>query len=175
MTNPSFRLSVDMARKRMLYPAITIAAPSVTMIELPVQHRGTGLGLERYYPVMLETDAELQEFEQFLEQPRSEAAAPDLLDRRPSALQSGNVLIFRYEPPAESWPWLLVCCWPPNFTAADAMMGASMARGCYTTEMFEHAADLNNHSLALLRTLNSDDNIDLRLIAAELLPPAGTA
>ncbi|MGB3930857.1 MAG: hypothetical protein WBL20_18075 [Sphingobium sp.] len=173
---PVYRLSRHLASRRVLYPSITIAAPSVLVIDIPPLLRGDGLALGRYYAIILETDFELRELEDFLDAPRDAPVAPDLLDHRPSGLRSDSVLISRYEPPEEGWPWLLVCRWPEFYAAiARGMSDCAMARGCYTTELFEHPEDLDAHSLALLESLGKREDISIRLIAAEALPPAGNA
>lgn len=176
MTQRGYRLSEQLARRRMLYPSSTIAAPSVLVIDVSPRHRGAGLALGRYYAIVLETDDELKELQRFLDAPRLAPVPPDLFDHRPSRLRSDNVLISRYEPPEEGWPWLLVCRWPESYAAAaSGIPGCDMARGCYTTELFDKAEDVDSHSLAILQLLNSNSEISVRLIAADVLPPGGSA
>ena len=109
-----YRLSDDLAKRRLLYPSPLISAPSVLVIDLPVSNRGAGLPLGRYYPIILETDDECAEIERFLNAPRRAAVRSDILDLRPSQLRSDNVLISRYDPPVAGWPWLSVCRWPDS-------------------------------------------------------------
>lgn len=171
-----YRLSRHLASRRALYSSTTIAAPSVLVIDIPPPLRGAGLALGRYYAIILETDFEMQELEAFLEAPRGAPVAPDLLDHRPSALKSDSVFISRYEPPEEGWPWLLVCRWPESYAAiAREMSDCAMARGCYTTELFEHPEEVDAHSLALVESLGRRRELSIRLIAAESLPSAGNA
>lgn len=170
------RLSQTLARVRMLYASPMIAAPSVMLIDMPVRNRGEGLALGRYYAIILETDEERAELERFLDEPRSAAVAPDLLDRRPSAMVSDNVLISRYEPPEEGWPWVLVCRWPePYSRAAEVTPGCDMARGCYTMEVFDNPDDVEEHSIALLEQLSSYGELSIRMITPQSLSPSGTA
>lgn len=173
---PVYRLSRSLAGRRILYPSTTIAAPSVLVIDIPPGLRGEGLALARYYAIILETDIELRELEDFLDAPRDAPVPPDLLDHRPSALRADSVLISRYDPPEEGWPWLMVCRWPESYASiAREVPGCAMARGCYTTELFERPEHLDAHSLALLESLGANHELSIRLIAAEALPPAGNA
>lgn len=170
------RLSQTLARDRMLYVSPMIAAPSVMLIDMPVKNRGRGLALGRYYVIVLETEEECAELDRFLNEPQSMAVAPDLLDRRPSALVSNNVLISRYEPPAEGWPWVLVCRWPELYArAAKGMPGCDMARDCYTMEVFEHPADLEEHSIALLQQLGTQGELSIRMLTPQSLSQPGSA
>jgi hypothetical protein len=63
MTHTTYRLSDDLARRRLLYPSSIISAPSVLLIDLTPSMRGAGLGLGRYYAMIIETDAEHAEIE----------------------------------------------------------------------------------------------------------------
>ncbi len=171
-----YRLSQTLARERMLYASPMIAAPSVMLIDMPVRNRGERLALGRYYAIILETDQERAELDRFLDEPRSTAVAPDLLDRRPSAMFSDNVLISRYEPPEEGWPWVLVCRWPePYSRVARDTPGCDMARGCYTMEVFEHSEDLEEHSIALLEQLGTQGRLSIRMLTPQSLSRSGTA
>ncbi len=171
-----YRLSQTLARERMLYASPMIAAPSVMLIDMPIRNRGVGLALGRYYAIILETDEERAELDRFLNEPRSAVVAPDLLDRRPSAMVSDNVLISRYEPPAEGWPWVLVCRWPePYSRVAKDTSGCDMARGCYTMEAFEHAADVEEHSIAILEQLGMHGELSIRMLTPQSLSRSGTA
>lgn len=171
-----YRLSQTLARERMLYASPMIAAPSVMLIDMPFRNRGEGLALGRYYAIILETDEERAELDRFLDEPRSAAVAPDLLDRRRSAMVSDNVLISRYEPPEEGWPWVLVCRWPEVYSLpARNTRGCDMARGCYTMEAFEHPDDLEEHSFTLLGQLGTQGELSIRLLTPQSLSQAGTA
>lgn len=169
------RLGDRIAKRRLLYPAPLIGAPSVMVLDVPEPNRGAGLALGRYYPIIVETDAELRELEGFLDEPRAALVVPDLLDHRPSQLWSGNVLILRYEPPAHGWPWLCLVRWPASFAEAAAEQGIDMARGCYTMTLFEGSAGLDAHCVALLGTLGADHQLDLRMLSSDRLPPSGNA
>lgn len=163
------------ARKRVLYPSPLITAPSVLVIDVPAAHRGRGLSLDRYYVIIIENDAERSELERFLTTPRSIMVPPDLLDHRPSNHWSGTVVISRYEPPAPDWPWLLVARWPDSFSQSAGDGGISMARGCYTMELFEDPEALQAHSTALLENLASHYPISVRLLSGDAIAVEGTA
>lgn len=100
------RLIDCLARERRFYPAPTLAAPGVMVIDVPPASRGPGLALGRYYPIVVETLAEREELEAYLHAERTADVVPDLFDMRGSALQSELVLVWRYEPPEPSWPWI---------------------------------------------------------------------
>jgi hypothetical protein len=171
-----YSLSQTLARERMLYASPMIAAPSVMLIDMPLRNRGVGLALGRYYAIIMETDEERAELDRFLDEPRSAAVAPDLLDRRPSAMVADNVLISRYEPPEEGWPWVLVCRWPdPYSRVARETPGCDMARGCYTMEVFEHLEDVEEHSIALLEQLGTHGELSIRTLTPSSLSQSGTA
>lgn len=170
-----YRLSQTLARDRMLYPAPMITAPSVLLIDMPVRNRGEGLALGRYYTIVLETNEERGELDRFLDEPRPAVVAPDLLDTRPSSVISDHVIISRYEPPADGWPWVLVCRWPePYGRIASKSPGCDMARGCYTMEVFEHLDDLEEYSAALLEQLGMRGELKIRMLTPGS-SPTGTA
>ena len=107
--------------------------------------------------------------------PRSAPALPDLLDHRPSNLWLETILISRYEPPAEGWPWLSIARWPDEFMAAARTHDLAMARGCYTMEMFDRVNELDAHQAAMLEGLRAHYPINVRMLAADLLPGGGSA
>lgn len=82
----SYRLTDDVARLRLCYPAPLATMPAVMLIDIPAGARGDALLLDRYYPIVIESPAEHDELEAFLGATRASAAAPDLLDRRASQL-----------------------------------------------------------------------------------------
>lgn len=168
-----YRLSEDLARQRVLYPSPLISAPSVLVIDIPLSARGAGLALGRYYAIVLETDAERAELEHFLCEPRRGPVPPDLLDHRLSALVSDHVLISSYDPPAEGWPWLMVCRWPESLTASFAK--TSMARGCYSMELFDSREAMEASSFRLIQTLGTEHEIAVRLLAADQMSAPGHA
>lgn len=170
-----YRLCDDLARKRLFYPSPLISAPSVLVIDVPPLNRGTALPLGRYYPIILETDDERAEIECFLAAPRQEAVLPDIFDLRPSQLRSDNVLISRYDPPISGWPWLSVCRWPDRFAAAAVSPGVAMARSCYTMELFNSAAELDESQIEIVASLGDRHEIELRLLTAGTMPMAGRA
>ena len=170
-----YRLSEDLARRRILYPSHLISAPSVLVIDIPPSARGVGLALGRYYAIVLETDAERAELERYLHETREGPVPPDLLDHRPSALVSDHVLISSYDPPAEGWPWLLVCRWPASLTAGIVEPKVSMARGCYSMELFHSREAMEEGSVLLIQTLSAEHEISVRLLAADQMSAPGTA
>jgi len=132
-----YRLVDHLALDRRFYPSPIPGGPNVLVIDIPVGSRGAGLALGRYYPVILETEAEVDEFDRFLQRLRPKAVRPDIFDHRPSAFHSEQILVTRFEPPELGWPWASICKWPDSFARSGLDQGLAMARGCYTMELFE--------------------------------------
>jgi hypothetical protein len=145
------------------------------VIDVPPASRGAGLALDRYYPIIIESDAEKIELDRFLAEPRAIPVLPNLFDHRPSNLWAESILISRYDPPEPGWPWLTVVCWPAGFTQAARDNGIAMARGCYTFEMFERLDDADVHSVALLDGLQSHYRTRVRLLSADTMATEGRA
>lgn len=135
--------------------------PDVLMIDIPPHHFSPSLPLERYYPVIIETDAEYAEMEAFLAMDRLRAVAPDLLDRRCSALIGDDVVIARYTPPCPGWPWLMLCRWPPDYAAMVPEKDNSFARGNYTSEVFYELEEIVEAEARLIETLGTDRTVRL--------------
>lgn len=148
-------LNDDLAACRQLYHRSLPALPDILLIDIPLRYAGAGLALGRYYPVILESTTELAEMEALLAADRPEPVVPNLFDRRPSSLHSDDILFARYAPPAAGWPWLLLCRWPPSYTAMVPADGDLFARGAYTVELFGVPADLEHYEAQLLATLGS--------------------
>jgi hypothetical protein len=85
--------------------------PDVLLIDIPPDYASPS-PLGRYYPVIIETDAEYAEMTEFLTVDRLRLVVPDLFDHRPSALRGDDIVFARYAPTAPGWPWLLICRWP---------------------------------------------------------------
>lgn len=145
------------------------------LIDVPLENRGAALALGRYYPIIVETDAELAELDRFLEETRSQPTAPDLLDRRPSQLWSPNVLISRYEPPLPGWPWLCVVRWPEPFVQAAIDQDVEMARGCYSMAAFQEPDEVDAHCIDLLENLGTCGELSVRLLTADRIGSGGHA
>lgn len=138
--------------------------PNVLLIDIPPHHWSPSLPLERYYPVILETDAEYAEMEGFLDMDRLRPVAPDLFDRRCSALNGDDVVNARYAPPLPSWPWLKLCRWPPDYAAMVPAQDDNFARGAYTSEVFTALDDIVQAEVRLLEMLGSHHQV---LLAAQ--------
>lgn len=136
------RLTDDLAARRRLYARPAFTAPAMMLIDVPPHLAGADLPLGRYYPVILENDAELAEFEIFLAADRASAVVPDIFATRPSTLYTGAIALFEYAAPEAGWPWLLLCHWPREHTARAAHDPQLLARGAYTIEIFLGRADL---------------------------------
>lgn len=169
------RLTDHLAKRRLFYPSALISAPGALVIDVPVGSRGPGLALDRYYVAILESEAEVAEMERLLAEPRSVPVPPDLFDDRPSGLLTDTILVSRYDPPKQGWPWLSICRWPASFAAAGGDLGMNMARGCYTMEAFQTPAALEAHQAELLESLAREHSITVRTLSADRMPAPGTA
>ena len=165
-----YRLTDDIARSRLLYSAPVVSAPHILLIDLPACHRGAGLLLQRYYSVILETEAEVEEMESWLARPREDAVPPSLFDKRASRVTGQGVLVARLNPVRAGWPWLVVCRWP-----ASAAPHIQLARGCYSIEAFDTSQAMTRHCVTLLAALGQNRTLKLRMVSADALSPAGTA
>ena len=135
--NPAMRLSDELAARRRLYAMPLVTAPAVMVIDIPPRLAGQGLALDRYYIVMIETDEELAAFEAFLTVDRDGLRAPDLLDRKPSCREAGEISFFEFSPPEPGWPWILLCHWPRHFARMFGTVPDAFARRAYWMEAFD--------------------------------------
>lgn len=150
------RIIDELAATRCYYGRSLPTLPDILLIDIPSRFGGRGLALGRYYPVILETLAEQVEFEAFLCAERPKLAPPALLDRRPSSLCLTDIVFAHYEPQAPGWPWLLLCCWPPSYTAMVQSPGDEFARGAYTVDAFVNSEEADAAESLLLETLGPD-------------------
>lgn len=162
------RLIDDLAARRTYYHRSLPTLPDILLIDIPPRFSGPGLALGRYYPVILETLAELSEFEAFLCEQRPALMAPTLLDRRPSALRIDDIVFARYRPTAPDWPWLLLCCWPPAYTAMADPATDAFARGTYTIDAFTTERQVDAAEAQLLAVLGPDDARHVRTVATRI-------
>lgn len=133
------------------------------LIDIPARFAHPTLPLGRYYPILVETEAERAELLAFIAATREGPVRPDLLDRRPSALVVTRITFAVYPPPQNGWPHLLLCCWPASHVelAADPDL---FARGVYTIEAFETEAGLSLASSRLLATLAQQSDLTINHI-----------
>ncbi|WBQ17717.1 hypothetical protein [Sphingobium yanoikuyae] len=147
------RLIDQLAATRIYYLRPLPTLPDILLIDIPASFAGDGLALGRYYPVILESLAEMHEFETFLCERRSELIPPSLLSRRPSSLRTDGIVFARYTPSAPGWPWLHLCCWPARYTMMVHEPAEEFARGAYTIDAFESVDDIILAERRLLATL----------------------
>lgn len=162
------RLVDTLAARRIIYPRAIETMPDIMVIDVAPPFAAAGLPLGRYYPIILENEAEQQELDAFLAADRDEPVVPDLLDRRPSNLTANRIIVSRYAPPEQDWPWVLVCYWPAVYAAQVCDDGTMFARGRYTTEIFRSADEMDVATRRILATLEEHCSINVR----ELLPIA---
>lgn len=108
------RLADHLAAKRRLYPRPLATMPDILLIDIPPVFASPSLPFGRYYPVIIETDAEYAEMQAFLDLARSRLAPPDLLDRRASALRGDDIVFARYVPPDRTGPGYCSVAGPPT-------------------------------------------------------------
>lgn len=164
------RLSDTLAQRRILYRRPIATLPDIMMLDIPAVFAGRTLPLGRYYPIILESEAELRELEDYLETPRRAVIVPDLLDRRPSALCANQITLAHYTPPNPAWPYLLLCHWPRAYTQLITPSADRFARGSYTMEILRTAPQLGHQSLMLLETLRAAQDVEVVVV-----PPSGAS
>ncbi|MDF0490423.1 hypothetical protein PX554_20035 [Sphingomonas sp. H39-1-10] len=136
------RLTDHIAARRHLYRHPRPFAPLLMVIDIPRTLAGDGLALGRYYPVIVENEQELGEFEDFLSADRDRPVPPNLLDHRPSSIEVPGVTFFEFAPSEPGWPWLLLCQWPAQLAGQLDSDPDLLARGAYTTETFASRREL---------------------------------
>ena len=156
----TYALADDLAHRRYLYPRVLPTLPDVLLIDVPPRFASPDLPMGRYYPIILETAAEMSEIERFLTEARPGPVTPDLLDFRPSQLAGDRITFAVCGPPARDWPHLLLCHWPASYAALarDPML---FARGAYTIEIFPDEAALYRSCNRLLATLGEGADISI--------------
>ncbi len=164
-----YALDHDLAHRRILYSRPLLTLPDILVIDVPPAFAHPSLPLGRFYPILVESGAELREVEDFVTSVRDVPVQPDLLDRRPSRLVCDRIIFAAYAPPESGWPHLLLSHWPAQFVdlASDADV---FARGAFTTEMFDTAEQLAHASSRLLAVLGKGCDV-----AVSIIPPAVNA
>jgi len=166
------RLIEGLAARRRYYGRPLPTLPDILLIDIPRTYAGSSLALGRYYPIILETLAELGEFETFLCAERDQLIPPNLLDHRPSSLQAHDIIFARYAPASPDWPWLLLCRWPSAYVAMVPDPAEDFARGAYTIEAFAHATEMDEAEQRLLAALGPHEARHVRSVTAG---PVGNA
>lgn len=164
------RLSDTLARRRVLYRRPIATLPDIMMLDIPIPFANAALPLGRYYPIIVETGAELLELEAYLDATRPSVIVPDLLDRRESALAAARITLAHYAQPGPDWPFLLLCHWPRAYTRLVAPSADMFARGSYTMELLRTAPQLGYQSRMLIETLRTGQDVD-----ATIVPTSGPA
>lgn len=164
------RLTDTLAQRRILYPRPIATLPDIMILDISAAFAGPTLPLGRYYPIIVETEAELRELVDYLDAPRPVVIVPDLLDRRPSALCASQITLAHYAPPDPEWPYLLLCHWPRAYTRLIAPSADMFTRGSYTIEVLRTAPELGDQSLMLLETLRTEQDVTVVMV-----PPSGAS
>lgn len=169
------RLADHLAREHCDYPSPVIGCRAVLVIDLPAGSRGAGLALGRYYPIIHENEDERAELAAFFAAERPALVAPDLLDHRPTAFHSDRLVVTRYAPSRPGWPWISLFYWPKDYRTAAVEQGLSMARGCYTMELFATGEARDEHDLLLVQSLQKRHTLQIQLISSDIEVGAGRA
>jgi hypothetical protein len=167
--------SATIARRRVFYPRPILAMPDILMIDMPVGDAAASLLPGRYHPVLVETIAEQRELETCLDEACEAPFSPDLLDARPSVLPAGHITVAHYGPPAEDWPYVLLCRWPRDLTAAAPEELRMFVRGAYTVELFDDHEQLEQASDRLLALLRRRRRARVEIILPDWSAVPGTA
>jgi hypothetical protein len=147
------KLTDSLAARRQVYRRIAPVLPEMVVIDIPLRHAASTLSLGRYYPVIVESDLEMIEFEHFLDLERPAPVAPDLLDRRGSSLQGTDIMLCHYDPVEPGWPYILLCLWPTTCAQLVRASADLLARGAYTIEMFSTAFERSEETWVLMASL----------------------
>jgi len=158
-----YALTDDLARRRILYRRPLATLPDILVVDVPRRFADPSLPLGRFYPILIETEAERDEIESFLSMTRAAPVAPNILDHRPSRLTAHRITFASYAPPGPAWPFLLLCHWPAAYASlvTDPMM---FARDAYTTEMFRTEAALASASRRLMSALGRMGEVSVSMI-----------
>lgn len=146
-------LDTTIARHRIYYPRPIPSMPDILMINIPPEFLGARSMPGRRHPILIETIAEQSEIEVYIRRDFDVPPVPDILDQRSSKLQADHVTVAHYPPPAEGWPYVLLCCWPLDLTAATPPELKMFVRGAYTIELFDDQGKLEQASDRLLALL----------------------
>jgi len=133
-------LNQDLTRTRRTYRPLLPTLPSICVIWVPSVFQRRELGLGRFFPVILETDAEEEEFEALLAAPRSAPVPPNFLNLRASQLVASSATLATYFAPEPGWPHILLLHAPIESTwNADP---SHFMRQSYIVDMFATEAAL---------------------------------
>ncbi|MET3438063.1 hypothetical protein [Sphingomonas sp. 1185] len=158
------RLADTLARRRLRYARPLPTMPDICLIDVPPPYASPSLALGRYYPVILETDLEWDEWDRFLTVDRHTPVAPDLFDRRPSALHADTIILAHYDPPEPGWPWILLCRWPIDHVALAGDASDLFARSAYSVEILPDPTERATMQDRVLHSLGRQRAVNLTLV-----------
>lgn len=168
-------LSPTVARHRVFYPRPVAPMPDILMIDMSAGGRDTVPSFRRFHPILCETIAEQREVEGYLDGQRDGPFPSDPLDARPSVLPTDHTTIAHYAPPAGGWPYLLLCRWPPDLTAAAPKDLNMFARSAYTVELFDDHEQLEQATERLLALLKRLQRMRVEIILPDWSAVPGAA
>lgn len=163
-------LAATLARRRIYYPRPVATLPDILMIDVPKLFASKRLALRRFWLIMVETIDEQSKVETFLEMERASVVLPDLLDERPSLMPAKHLTIAHYRPSEPRWPYVQLCQWPADFTAAAPDKERMFKRGAYTFELFRDRGGLEKATKILLASLDQRHAPHVEIIFPDWAP-----
>lgn len=168
-------LNSDVARHRVFYPRPVAPMPDILMVDMCAGSIESAPSSRRFHPLLCETIDDQQDAEAYLDEPRDGPFPSDPLDARPSALPADHIMIAHYAPPAASWPYVLLCRWPPDLTVAAPTDLNLFVRGAYTVELFDDHAQLEQATERLMALLKRLRSMRIEMIQPDWSPTPGAA
>ena len=145
------------------------------MIDMAAAQKEGTPSFQRFHAILCETIGEQQGAEAYLDQRREGPFPSDPLDARPSTLVADHTTIAHYAPPADNWPYVLLCRWPPDLTAVAPTDLNMFARGAYTVELFDNYDQLEQATERLLALLKRLRKMRVEIVAPDWSPVPGAA
>ncbi len=168
-------LNPDVVRYRVFYPRPVASMPDILMIDMSAGSREGAPSFRRFHAILCETIDEQRIVETYLDDQRDGPFLSDPLDMRPSALPADHTTIAHYAPPADNWPYVLLCCWPPDLTALAPRDLNMFARGAYTVELFDGPEQLEKATERLLALLKRVQRMRVEIILPDWSAVPGAA
>jgi len=168
-------LTTDVAERRVFYPRPVAPMPDLLMIDVSADDGEGAPPPRRFHAILCETIGDQQRAEDYLDERRDGWFSTDVLDARPSTLPTDHTTIAHYAPPAKHWPYVLLCRWPPDLTAAAPSDLNMFARGAYTVELFDDHDQLEQATERLLALLQRLQRTRVEIVSPDWSAVPGAA